>query len=83
MGVTRKQSIPNLLKNEMNIYPVIRTPVCVSGGKKCSFFGKFGMLCFLVTPILRFALLSHYWQFVLVNFDFILKIIIFLQVCHK
>ena len=25
--------------------------VCVSGGKKCSFFGKFGVLCFLVTPV--------------------------------
>ena len=24
-------------------------------GKKCSFFGKFGTLCFLETPVLRFA----------------------------
>ena len=31
--------------------------VCVSGTKKCSFFGKFGLLCFLVTPVLRFALI--------------------------
>ena len=31
--------------------------VCVSGGKKCLFFGKFGKLCFLATPVLRFALL--------------------------
>ena len=30
---------------------------CVSGGKKCSFFGKFDSLCFLETPVLRFALL--------------------------
>ena len=36
------------------------TYVCVSGGKKCSFFGKFDMLCFLETPVLRFALLSYY-----------------------
>ena len=35
------------------------THVCVSGGKKCSFFGKFGVLCFLVTPILRFAGLPY------------------------
>ena len=28
------------------------TYVCVSGGKKSSLFGKFGMLCFLETPIL-------------------------------
>ena len=33
---------------------------CVSGGKKCSFFGKFGVLCFLETPVLRFALLPYY-----------------------
>ena len=34
--------------------------VCVSGGKKCSFFGKFGVLCFLVMPVLRFVLLPYY-----------------------
>ena len=27
----------------------------VSVGKKCSFFGQFGVLCLLVTPVLRFA----------------------------
>ena len=32
------------------------TYVCVSGGWKCSFFGKFGVLCFLKTPVSRFAL---------------------------
>ena len=37
-----------------------RTYLCVSGGKKCSFFGKFGMLCFLKTPVLRFALSPYY-----------------------
>ena len=26
---------------------------CVSGGKKCSFSRKFGVLCFLETPVLR------------------------------
>ena len=34
--------------------------VCVSGDKKCSFFGKFGVLCFHETPDLRFALLPYY-----------------------
>ena len=34
--------------------------VCVSGGKNCSFFGKFGVLCFLETLVLRFALLPYY-----------------------
>ena len=27
---------------------------------KCSFLGKFGVLCFLETPVLRLALLSYY-----------------------
>ena len=38
--------------------------VCVSGGKKCSFFGKFGLLCFLETPILRFTLFAYYRRFI-------------------
>ena len=32
---------------------------CVLGGKKCSLFGKFGVLCFLVTPVLRFDFLPY------------------------
>ena len=38
------------------------TYVRVSGGKKCLFFGKVGVLCFLETPVLRFALLLYYQQ---------------------
>ena len=34
--------------------------VSVSGCKKCSFFGKLAVLCFLETPVLRFALLLYY-----------------------
>ena len=34
--------------------------VCVSGDTKCSFFGKFGVLCFLEAPILTLALLPYY-----------------------
>ena len=36
------------------------TPWCLSGGKKCAYFGKFGVLFFLETPVLRFALLPYY-----------------------
>ena len=41
---------------------------CVSGGKKRSLFGKFRVLCILVTSVLRFALLPYYrremvWHF--------------------
>ena len=39
--------------------------VSVSGGKKYSFFGKFGVLCFLETPVLRFALLPYYKRILL------------------
>ena len=33
--------------------------VCVSRGKNCSAFGRFVVLCFLVTPVFRFALLPY------------------------
>ena len=51
--VTMKQSTPNIPKNEHFLPPDKQTYVCVSEGKKCWFLGKFGMLCFLVTSILR------------------------------
>ena len=56
-GVSRKQSTPNFSKNEHFLPPDTYTYVCVSGGKKCSFFRKFGVLCFLEAPVLGFALL--------------------------
>ena len=56
MGVTRKQNMPNFLKNIHFLHSDMHTCVCVSGDKKCSSFGKFGVICFLVTPALRFAL---------------------------
>ena len=49
--ISRKTNIPP---------PDAHTHVCVSGGKKCSFFGKFGMFCFLETPALKFDLLPYY-----------------------
>ena len=33
-------------------------------GKECSFFSKFDVLCFLVTPVLRFALLPYYLWYI-------------------
>ena len=59
-GVARKQNTSNFPKNKYFLPPDMHTHVCVSGGKKCSFFGKFGVFCFLVTPVLRFALLPYY-----------------------
>ena len=58
-GISRKQSTPNFPKNE-HFLLLDMHKLCVSGGKKCSFFGKFGVLCFLETPDLRFARLPYF-----------------------
>ena len=47
-------------KTNISYPPDTHTYVCVSGDKKCLFFGKFDVLRFLETPILRFALLPYY-----------------------
>ena len=57
-GVSRKQSTPKFLKNKHFLPP--DTHRCLSGGKKCSFFRNFGVLCFLETPVLRFTTLPYY-----------------------
>ena len=63
MGASRKQSKPNFPKNQHFLPPDMHA--CVSGGKKCLFFRKFGMLFFLETPVLRFTLLPNYqWNFI-------------------
>ena len=59
----KKQSTPNFPKNEYFLLPDTHTYVCVSGDKKCSCFGKFGVLCFLETIVLRFALSPYYRRF--------------------
>ena len=42
-------------------YPVnISYPLILTPGKKCSFYGKFGALCFIETSVLRFALFPYY-----------------------
>ena len=55
----KKTKDANFPKKNNISYPLKRTRsyVCVSGCKKCLFFGKFGVLCFLESPVLRFALL--------------------------
>ena len=60
--------------------PDTHTYVCISGGKKCSFFGKFGVLCFLETPVLRFALLSYYRRN---RLWYILKVLILKNVINQ
>ena len=45
------------------------THVCVSGNKTCFFFGNFGVLCFLETPVLRFVVLPYYRQMLRLAFS--------------
>ena len=59
-SVSRKQCTPNFPKNEHFFPPDTQTYVSVSWGKKRSFFQKFGVLCFLETPVLRFFLLPYH-----------------------
>ena len=59
-GITRKRSTPNFPENEHFLPPDANTYVCVSEGKKCLFFGKFGVPCFLVTFVLRFVFMSYH-----------------------
>ena len=56
--VIRTQSTPNFPKKEHFLPPDTHRYVCVSGGKKCSFFGKFGVLCVLITSVFNFVFLS-------------------------
>ena len=57
------------------------TYVYKSGGKKYSFFGKFGVLWFLETPVFRFTFLRYYqltlnWSIYPVNYPSLLITVI-------
>ena len=59
-GGNKKTKHVKFTENTHFLLPDTHTYVCVSGGRKYSFFGKLGVHCFLVTSILRFALLLYY-----------------------
>ena len=65
--IFRKRNISFLL---------IRTHVCLSGDKICSFFGKSGGLFFFVTPVLRLTLLAYcqwnHWESYWANIEEVL-----------
>ena len=63
MEKTRKESTPNFPKNEHFLQPDTHTYVYVFGDKKCLFFVKFDVLCFLVTSVLRSTLLPYYRRY--------------------
>ena len=72
-GVSRKQSTLNFPKNEHFLPPDVYTYVWVSGGKNFSFFGKFGVLSFLETPVWRFVLLPYYQRMYSRYYQYTLK----------
>ena len=60
------------------------TYMSVSVGIKRSFFGKFGLLCFLVTSVLRFTLLPYYRRhIIIISIDlFFIFSLIFIVIYH-
>ena len=58
--VTRKQSQSNFRKSKNFLSSGTQMYLCASEDTKCSFFGKFDMLCFLQTTVLKFAFLLYY-----------------------
>ena len=71
--------MPNFPKKQIFLTPWY---VCASGGKKCWFFGKFGVLFFL-KPALRFALLPYYRQINILFRDNCMNFNIFLLKIEK
>ena len=64
--------------------PLISTRTCAyQGVRNVRFLGKFDVLCFFETPVLRFPLLPYYWwltiSFILYTVSFFQKIITFWQ----
>ena len=60
MQMSKRVLQENKTPNFLYFLAHIPTGICVSGAKKCYFFRKFGVLCFLVTPVLRFTLFPYY-----------------------
>ena len=52
--------------------------MCVSGGKKCLFFEYFGVLCFLETPVLRFAPLPYYRRVLFASLFYAIYLFVYL-----
>ena len=61
-GCFKKTKHAKFSEKQTFLTPDMHTYVWLSGSKNCSFFGKFGVHCFLETPVLRFALLPYYRQ---------------------
>ena len=58
-------------KFSVRVRQIFHTYVYVSGGT-CSFFGKFGVHCFLEVNVLRFALLPNYRRILPETYGFLM-----------
>ena len=58
--VLQENKVRQVIRKTNMTYPSKHTYVCVSLRKKCFCFRKFGKLYFLVTTVLRFAVLPYY-----------------------
>ena len=58
--VLQESKARQIFQNINISYPLVSRRTCVSGGNKCSLFGKFGVLRSFETPVLRFSLLPYY-----------------------
>ena len=65
--VTRKRNTKHLLQNKHFLSPDTRTYVCISRGKTYSFYGKYGVICFFASTILRKTLLLSYRRTVILT----------------
>ena len=63
-GCFKKTKHAKCLEKRTSLTPWYAHVRVRSGGKKSSFFGKFGVLYFLETPVLRVAILPYYRRFI-------------------
>ena len=68
-GCFKKAKHAKFQKHKHFLLPDTHTRVCVSRGKECLFFGNVGVLCFLETPVLSFALLPYSLRILLYIFQ--------------
>ena len=68
-GYFKKTKHAKMFRKTNISYPVLDTEtyLCLSGGKKCSFFEKYSVICLFETPVLKFAFLVYYRRYVQLN----------------
>ena len=73
-GCFKKTKLVKYAKKRTFLTPWYAPVYLGIGGKKYLFFGKFEVLCFHETPVLRFALFPYYRQIQIIVDDYFCKI---------